>query len=28
MIDALNFVQNQAGLIPQKVVLDKKQDST
>ena len=27
MIDALNFVQNQAGVIPDKVQLDNSQDS-
>ena len=27
MIDALNFIQNQAGVIPQKVLLDKVEDS-
>lgn len=27
MIDALNFIQNQAGVIPQKVLLDKIEDS-
>ena len=26
MIDALNFIQNQAGVIPQKVLLDKVED--
>jgi len=27
MIDALNFIQNQAGVIPQKVMLDNALDS-
>jgi len=27
MVDALNFVQNQAGVIPQKVMLDGIEDS-